>query len=178
MAKSILLIVDMISPYDFPDSDRLAEGALGVVERIAGCRSRADDASIPVAYANDINDGFSGDREAIVGKALAGERPELVKPILPRSSDAFLHKGRHSAFYGTPLAHLLEEWEVEEVVLAGQVNEQCILYTAFDAHIRDYEITVLRDCVLGIDDELSAAALRMMETNMGARILDADQWPG
>jgi nicotinamidase-related amidase len=52
------------------------------------------------------------------------------------------------------------------------VTEQCILYSALDAYVRHFEATVPRDSVAHIDEELAAAALRMMEENMRAQITD------
>jgi nicotinamidase-related amidase len=58
-------------------------------------------------------------------------------------------------------------------VLAGQVTEQCILYTALDAYIRHFDIRVATDAVAHIDPELGDAALRMMQRNMSVDILEA-----
>lgn len=176
MAGSVLLIVDMLSPYDFPGAGQVADGAENVVEKIVECRRQAKGAGLEVIFANDIGERFSGSREEIYRDALDGQRPELVRPLEPASEDRFLHKGQHSAFYGTPLAHLLHEWDIERIVLTGQVTEQCILYTALDAHVRHYDVTVLRDCVLDLDPELGMAALRMMESNMGAEIIESREW--
>jgi len=55
-------------------------------------------------------------------------------------------------------------------VLCGQVTEQCILYSALDAHVREYAVTVARDACASIVPELAEAALRLMEINMHARI--------
>lgn len=62
---------------------------------------------------------------------------------------------------------------VGTVVLTGQVTEQCVLYSALDAHIRHLDVTVPRDAVASIHPHLAAAALEMMERNMGARIVVA-----
>ena len=104
-----------------------------------------------VVYANDVHGLWSCSPEQVCERALNGLRPDLVRPLLPRPDDAFMHKGQHSAFYGTPLAHLLHEEQIEEVVLTGQVTEQCILYTALDAHVRHYDIAVLRDAVIALE---------------------------
>ena len=61
-------------------------------------------------------------------------------------------------------------------MLAGQVTEQCVLYTALDAHVRHYAITVLRDAVIPLERELGEAALRMMSRSMSARLLTTRQW--
>ncbi len=67
------------------------------------------------------------------------------------------------------VAFLLRENGVEHVVLAGQVTEQCIFYTALDAHVRGFGIVVPEDAVAHIHPDLAEAALRMMEVNMHAR---------
>jgi nicotinamidase-related amidase len=61
------------------------------------------------------------------------------------------------------------------VILCGQVTEQCILYSALDAHIRHFDVTIPRDACAHIHEDLADAALRMMERNMGARVVDAAQ---
>ena len=174
--RTLLLIVDMLSDYSFPDAEQLLECAERPARHIRQARDAADTSGVLVAYANDIHGLWSCSREQLCERALNGRRPDLVEPLLPRPSDAFMHKGQHSAFYGTPLAHLLHEEQVREVVLAGQVTEQCILYTALDAHVRQYAITVLRDAVIALDQELGKAALRMMSRNMNARVITTRQW--
>jgi nicotinamidase-related amidase len=61
------------------------------------------------------------------------------------------------------------------VVVAGQVTEQCILYTALDAYVRHFEVVVATDTVAHIDEDLGAAALQMIERNMGGTLLTADR---
>jgi nicotinamidase-related amidase len=86
----------------------------------------------------------------------------------------FIRKGRHSAFYETALDHLLRIHDVRRLVLCGQVTEQCILYSALDAYIRGYEVSVPTDAVAHIDPELARAALTMMEKNLHADLTRAD----
>ena len=174
--NSLLLIVDMLTDYAFPDADRVLDDADGVVAAIRRARDVADEAGILVCYANDIHEDWRCSRDEIAKRALSGARPELIRPLLPRSGDAFMFKGQHSAFYGTPLAHLLHQEKVTEIVLTGQVTEQCVLYTALDAHVRDYPVALLTDAVLSIDQALGDAAHRMMTSNLGARSLTTRQW--
>jgi nicotinamidase-related amidase len=173
---SLLLIIDMLSDYAFPDAERLLETAEPSARQVRQARDAADESGVMVACANDVHDMWGGSRDELCARVLGGARPDLVRPLLPRPGDVFLHKGQHSAFFGTPLAHLLHEEGIEAVVLAGQVTEQCVLYTALDAHVRHYSIAVLRDAVIPIDEQLGEAALQMMERNMGARILATRQW--
>jgi len=106
-------------------------------------------------------------------RALAGEAPDLVEPILPDPELPFVVKARHSIFYETQLEYLLRQEEIERIVLTGQVTEQCILYSALDAYVRHFEVVVAEDAVAHIHPDLAEAAVRMMERNMRAEIESA-----
>jgi nicotinamidase-related amidase len=175
-ADRVLLVVDMITDYGYPDAEAVEPSVEAALPAIVRAREAADAAGVPVVYANDLADDWTGSRDALVRRALRGRRPDLVSPILPRPADALFYKGQHSAFYGTPLAHFLHELGAREVVLTGQVTEQCILYTALDAYVRDLEITVLADAVAALDDELGAAAVEMMRRNMHATVVETAEW--
>ena len=58
-------------------------------------------------------------------------------------------------------------------MLAGQVTEQCILYSALDAYIRHLQVVIPRDAVAHIHEHLAGAALELMERNMGAEVVPA-----
>ena len=96
-----------------------------------------------------------------------------MQPVLPDARDAFLVKARHSIFYETQLDYMLRHQGVERIVLAGQVTEQCILYSALDGFVRHYSIVLPRDAVAAIHEDLAEAAVRMMEINMSAEIASA-----
>ncbi|MDX6719853.1 MAG: hypothetical protein QOJ63_2107, partial [Solirubrobacteraceae bacterium] len=53
-------------------------------------------------------------------------------------------------------------------------TEQCILYSALDAYVRDLRVAVPLDGVAHIDPELADAALRMMRRNMRADVQPSD----
>jgi nicotinamidase-related amidase len=174
MTKTAVLIIDMMNTYDHPDADKLAPNVEAIVnplaELIADARARDD---VELIYINDNYGDFSAEFSDIVHSALDGERPDLVKPIVPQQGCRVLTKVRHSAFYATSLAYLLTQLEPERVVLTGQVTEQCILYTALDAYVRHFPVVIPRDGVAHIDAELGEAALRMMQQNMSAELVAA-----
>jgi nicotinamidase-related amidase len=135
---------------------------------------RARQLDVPVIYVNDNFGQWRSHHGELVETALKGPHADLVQPVAPDDASLFVVKARHSAFYETPLSYLLTERGVEHVVLCGQVTEQCVLYSALDAHIRHLRVTVAHDAVAHIHPDLAEAALRMMERNMGARVSAAD----
>ena len=174
-SKSALVVIDMLNPYDHEDADRLCDSAASVIEPIQGLIARAEDDDVEVIYVNDNHSDWNSSQEALARHALDGRRPDLVEPLLPPERASFVVKARHTIFYGTPLEYLLSQKEVGRLVLAGQVTEQCILYSALDAYVRELEVCVPRDGVAHIYEELAAASLQMMERNMDAEICDAKE---
>jgi len=170
-----VIIADMLNSYDHDDAEPLAQSVKEQLPAIVDLRRRAEEADALVVYVNDNHDSWEAGREELIENAMQGEHPELVDPIAPRQPVPFLPKGRHSAFYQTALDHLLSQADIERIVLAGQVTEQCILYSALDAYIRHFEVVVPTDAVAWIHRDLHEAALKMMEVNMDADLVAADE---
>jgi nicotinamidase-related amidase len=174
MPRRALVVIDMINTYDHEDAERLRESAEEVVPVLSDLVERARKAGAPVIYVNDNFGQWRSDQDALVEDALAGEHASLVEPIVPDEDALFVVKARHSIFYETPLEYLLRTQEIDEIVLTGQATEQCILYSALDAHIRHIPVIVPREAVAHIHEDLASAALRMMEVNMDAEVVAAD----
>ncbi|HBF81723.1 MAG TPA: isochorismatase [Streptomyces sp.] len=174
MGKRAVVVIDMINSYDHPDADLLVPSVTRTVHAMAELIRRAREQKVPVIYVNDNFGEWRSHHGEIVDQALAGAHPELVEPLLPDDASLFVVKARHSVFYETPLPYLLDQLGVDHVILCGQVTEQCVLYSALDAHIRYLGVTVPEDAVAHIHPDLADAALTMMRRNMGADIRTAD----
>ncbi|TXS52647.1 cysteine hydrolase family protein [Streptomyces sp. t39] len=174
MEKCAVIVIDMINTYDHPDADLLVPSAEKAVPAIVRLLARARERGVPVVYVNDNFGEWRSHHGEILDTALAGPRAHLVEPLRPTDDSLFVVKARHSIFFETPLSYLLSTLGVDQVVLCGQVTEQCVLYSALDAHIRHLKVTVAQDAVAHIHEDLADAALRMMERNMGATICSAD----
>ncbi|MFC9636699.1 cysteine hydrolase family protein [Streptomyces mirabilis] len=168
-------MIDMINTYDHEDAELLVPAAERAVPVLAELIGRARSSDVPVIYANDNFGLWRSHHGELVDTALSRPRAGLVEPICPADDSLFVVKTRHSNFYDTPMAYLLWQLGAGTVVLTGQVTEQCVLYSALDAHIRHLHVTVPRDAVASIHPHLEAAALEMMERNMDARIVQAEE---
>jgi nicotinamidase-related amidase len=169
-----LIVVDMLNRYDHEDAEPLIAS---VRERLSAMRRLLDAArerDVLTVYVNDNYGDWSANGPKLVKHALQGDVPELVEPIAPGDDVPFAIKARHSIFYQTQVEYLLRQSEIRRIVLLGQVTEQCILYSALDAYVRHFEVAVAPDAVAHIHEDLAHAALRMMETNMRARLIEAD----
>jgi nicotinamidase-related amidase len=173
MARSAVIVVDMLNPYEHEDAEQLLESVEDVIDPIAALVARASEQGVEIIYVNDNYGDWNSSQEELAEAALQGRRPDLVKPILPPEGVDFVIKARHTIFYMTPLEYLLSQREIGHLVLAGQVTEQCILYSALDAYVRHLEVSIPTDGVAHIHEDLAQAALRMMERNMRAALVPA-----
>ncbi|MFD6276065.1 isochorismatase family cysteine hydrolase [Streptomyces sp. NPDC060209] len=173
MSRSALIVIDMLNTYSHPDAEILIPSVRQALPRIVALVERARDDGVPVIYVNDNFGEWRSHHGEIIETTLSGPHSDLVEPVLPDDESLFVVKARHSIFYETPLSYLLSQLDVDRVVLCGQVTEQCVLYSALDAHIRHLKVTVPEDAVAHIHRDLAQASLRMMERNMNASIRKA-----
>jgi nicotinamidase-related amidase len=171
--ETALLVVDMLNPYEHPQADRLAERVARALPGTRELLRRAGEEETPVVYVNDNYGDWNSSSEELAKQALEGTHPELVESVLPKEGQSFVIKARHSTFYETPLEYLLDQMGVGRLIFSGQVTEQCILYSALDAHVRHFDVVVATDAVAAIYDDLGDSALEMMERNMGAELATA-----
>jgi nicotinamidase-related amidase len=171
--RAALIVVDMLNRYEHDDAEPLRESVRRVLPTIRDLVAGARKGEALTVYVNDNHGDWTAGRGGLTRWALGGADPSLVEPIAPSRDVPFLVKARHSVFYATQLEYLLRQHDVQRLVLVGQVTEQCILYSALDAYVRHFDVTVPRDAVAHIHEDLAAAALRMMEINMRADVAEA-----
>ncbi|MFI6982884.1 cysteine hydrolase family protein [Embleya sp. NPDC050154] len=175
MPSTALIVIDMINAYEHEDAEALVPSVREALPAMRRLIDRARGHEADVVYVNDNFGRWRSHHDEILDAALRGRHADLVEPIRPDDTSMFVVKARHSIFYQTPLEYLLNQQGVHRIVLCGQVTEQCVLYSALDAHIRRFEVAVAADAVAHIHADLADAAVSMMERNMGATVLPADR---
>jgi nicotinamidase-related amidase len=173
MARTALIVTDMLNSYEHADADRLVRSVERSLPAMESLVRRTREEGVLCVYVNDNFGAWRSSRQELLDTALNGEYGRLVEPLAPHDEALFVVKARHSIFFQTPLEYLLRQEAVERVVLIGQVTEQCILYSALDAYIRHFEVAVPRDAVAHIHEHLAEAALELMELNMSAEVCAA-----
>jgi nicotinamidase-related amidase len=172
-----LVLVDVLNALRFEGSDAFVPRALEVARRIAALKQRAREARVPVVYVNDNAGRWRSDVSQVVEDCLREDAPgrEASRLLLPEELDYFVMKPKHSGFYSTTLDTLLVYLHARRLVIAGFTIERCVLFTANDAFLRDYELFVPRDCTAAIEDRDSEPALRILEKVLGAKTAPSDE---
>lgn len=170
-----LLIVDMIADFTADARLDLAADAERVAAAITGLRERIDALDAPVIYVNDHFGEWHSDRAKLIEKAMAN-RPGPLCDIAPRTTDYFVIKPRFSGFYSTNLPVLLPKLGISRLILTGVSTDMCVLFTAADAHMRDYRLWVPDDATASIDAQRSRAALEIMREGFDAETRGSRDW--
>ncbi|CAN7362420.1 isochorismatase family cysteine hydrolase [Variovorax paradoxus] len=173
-----LLIIDMISCWDFPDAEKLLPGAHSIAGHIAALKARCTRAGVPAIYVNDNRGRWRSDFPKLVELSLAsgGAGAEITSTLLPEETDYFVLKPKQSAFFATPLELLLAYLKATRLIVTGVASDQCIWATVADAGMRDLEAVVPRDCVASQTSARNERFLRQAQealrvsTTPGARI--------
>ncbi|MBV8734883.1 MAG: cysteine hydrolase [Solirubrobacterales bacterium] len=168
-----LIVIDMLNRYEHEDAEPLMRSVREVLPAIEGLIGEARERDVLTVWVNDNHGDWTAGRDELVGWARGGRDGSLIEPIAPSDDQPFVVKARHSIFYGTQLEYLLRTSDIDRIVLAGQVTEQCILYSALDGYVRHFDVSIPRDAVAHIVPELADAALHMMERNMRAHVIEA-----
>jgi nicotinamidase-related amidase len=169
-----LLLIDVINDLEFDGGEALLAHALPMATQIATLKRRATQMGIPAIYVNDNFGRWQSDFAKLLTHCLDdGVRGQpLAERLRPDPDDYFVLKPKHSGFYATTLDLLLRYLHVTTVILSGLTGDICVLFTANDAYMRDFQLVVPADCVASQDAEENQHALRHMQ-----RVLKADIQP-
>lgn len=165
-----LLLIDVVTTFQFPDGVAILQGALAMRDALVRLKARARALSIPVLYVNDNFGDWRSEKEVLMGRCLEAKGAQFVRPLLPDSEDYFVLKPMHSGFYMTPLEVLLEHLQVETLILTGLMSNSCITVTAHDANMRGFKIFVPQDCSCARNPKEHIQALMQLEAIAGANI--------
>jgi nicotinamidase-related amidase len=173
-AEVALLLIDVINDLEFEDGRKLLKYALPMAEKIADLKKRCKRAEIPVIYVNDNFGKWQSDFNKILKHCLDSDvcgKP-IAELLKPEEDDYFVLKPKHSGFFSTTLDTLLEYLQAKTLILTGLAANICVLFTANDAYMRDFNLVIPKDCVASNTAEDNEHALKLME-----QVLKADITP-
>lgn len=175
--RSALLIIDVINDLEFPGGDKVLPWAKRAVDSLTDVAKRARNANVPVIYVNDNFGHWRSNFDDVYKHCTRTEARgrNTSRALKPQSEDYFVLKPKHSAFYATSLVPLLEHLEVDHLILAGMATNLCVLFSAYDAHMHEYDLTILSDCCAAESDADHNWALGQLRQFLKATICRGDE---
>lgn len=173
MKKEALLVIDMLNDFVLPGAPLEVPAARAIIPVIRNEIDKAHAVGNPVIYVCDAHE--PDDREfrkfGWPAHAVKGTRgAEIIEELKPAEEDTVIYKRTYSGFFGTILDATLKRLGVDCLRLTGDVTHICVLFTASDAVLRDYSVTVVESGVAGLTREDHEAALRIMKNALGVQI--------
>jgi nicotinamidase-related amidase len=171
-----LLLIDWINDLEFGGGEKLLPQALASARATAELRRRAKAAAVPVIYCNDNFGRWRSDFRALLHHVLKGgtRGQPIAEMLAPDEKDYFVLKPKHSAFHSTTLDVLLAHLGAATLILTGIAGNFCVLFTAQDAHMRDFRLLVPSDCLASEHERDNRHALEHMAKTCRADIGPSD----
>lgn len=176
-SEVVLVLIDVINRFDFPGADDLLKHAEPMASSLSKLVARARQEKIAIVYVNDNFGRWTSDREHLLQAGLEAKAPgrDFVSALRPLDTDYFVIKPKHSGFFNTTLDLLLRHLEAKTLVLTGLATNICVLFTANDAYMRDYNLVVPSDCCAAEVQSEHQAVLALMSKVLKADIRRSDQ---
>ena len=148
LSPAVLILIDVINHFEFPDGEKVLRQALPIAPKLARLKKRAQAAGMSTIYVNDNFGQWRSDVYKLLDYCVRPEAigKQFVEQIQPEKNDYFVLKPMHSGFYQTPLEVLLRYLDASTLVLGGLTTNSCIVCTAHDAKMREFELYVPSDC--------------------------------
>jgi nicotinamidase/pyrazinamidase len=174
MKKEALLVCDMLNDFVRPGASLEVPDTRKIIPVVQKEIGKARAAGNPVIYVCDAHAPddkefrkFGWPTHAVKGTKGA----QVVEELKPAPGESIILKDTYSGFYRTRLDETLKSLGVDSLRLTGCVTHICIMLTASDAVLLDYNVTVVEDGVAGLAREDHDAALRIMKNVMGVEIV-------
>src|SRR4029453_6620019 len=170
-AETALLLIDVINDLEFDGGEKLLTQALPMAVSLAALKRRAKTTGMPVIYVNDNFGRWRSDFAKLVRHCVEENvrgRP-VATHLIPEQDDYFVLKPKHSAFFQTNLESLLSYLGATTLILTGIAGDICVLFSANDAHMRNFKMVIPSDCVASQEAEANDQALMLMQRVLKAR---------
>ncbi len=174
MKKEALLVCDMLNDFVLPGASHEVPEARTIIPVIRWEIDKAHAVGNPVVYVCDVHEPddkefrkFGWPAHAVRGTQGAG----IIEELVPSEKDTIIYKKTYSGFYGTILDATLKRLDVGSLRITGLMTHIGVLFTASEAVLRGYTVTVVENGVAGLAREDHEAAIRIMKNVLGVRTL-------
>lgn len=167
-----LIIADMLNDFVNENAPLEVPKARTIIDTIKKEIKKARKNQIPIIYCCDAHKKDDREFQVWPRHAVKGtEGAQVIKQLEPRKEDYMIAKTSYSCFYKTSLDTLLKKLGITGVIITGVVTNICVLYTAAEAYMRGYKITIPQSCVTALTQNEHQFALQQMKRIFHAEIV-------
>lgn len=78
-----LLLIDVLTTFQFPDGDAILHGALKMRDALVRLKARTRKAGVPALYVNDNFGDWRSEKEVLIGRCLEAKGGSFVPALNP-----------------------------------------------------------------------------------------------
>ncbi len=177
MGRPAIFVIDMLN--DCFGHEQLQRLRPALCSSINDLTALARETGCPVIWVRqefepDLSDAMLDMKRRGIHMFIKGTAgPQILDELDRSDSDFEVVKKRYSMFFQTELDSLLQRLGTDQIILAGVNTHACIRAAAMDAYQRDFEVTIVRECVASKDahhhdmtlDYLAGGVARVLPLN-------------
>lgn len=152
MKKQALILVDYQNEWMDKKSDYYVGEIMDVINRtnqlIEYCRKR----DYKIIFTHHVEEDSKGEFQE------GSKNAEIIPGLSRRKEDTLITKNKISPFYKTNLGKELRG--IDNIVICGILTNLCVRSLIQDAYDRDYDITVVKDCCVALDNKTQEFTFR------------------
>lgn len=166
-----LLIVDLINTFSFRHGHILASKVESMLPNILYVRNLFSKNKLPIIYVNDHYKIENPTPSKVMDFCLNPLSFNIINEIKPSDNHFFVFKNNYSGFYQTNLDDLLKKLKVTHLIILGVAGNRCVLFTANDAFMRDYNVIIPIDAISSVTDYDHEISIYMMKDILNAKMI-------
>lgn len=152
--SNALIIIDMLNDFVNENAPLKVPGIEKTIPAISRAIEVADKNSYPVIYLCDRHEKDDEEFDYFPPHAIKGtDGAEIIEELGPRRRDTILYKKYYSGFFHTDLEKTLQDLDTKKIIICGCVINICVLFTAADAFMRGYGVSVIEDGLASFNEE-------------------------
>lgn len=158
MSDEAVFVIDMLKDFMpksiYPDAKLPIKPAAEIVDPIKKVLTHAREQEMEIFYICDSHKPNSSEFEEWPRHCIRGsEGSEIIGKLRPSREDVIIKKNTYNAFSNSRLKRQLFERGIEKIYETGVVTDICVLNTAVEAKEKGFEVSVIEDCVSGLDSQ-------------------------
>ena len=172
-SKQAVIILDMIKGYGWQPGSYGYE----MVANVRRLKDAAYAAGVPIIHVQSMR----RETDNISEKRNYPNTPDLdvIPELQPVDKDILIYKRYLGGFTQNDLDYTMRWMGIQCVILAGASTDNCVLWTAMDAHQLHYKVVVVEDCTMvhrqNTYPNAKEGALRIIRQVLRGDILPLDE---
>ena len=170
--KKALLIIDMLNDFVGKGAPLKVPNIGSIIGPIKREIEKEKVLGHPIIYLCDSHEADDREFKAFPPHAVKNTKgAKIIEEMKPEGNDIIVLKNTYSSFFQTELEGILKRLSINWLSLTGCVTNICVLYTAADAVMRNYRVDVVKDSVIGLNQEDHLFALVQMKNILKVNIV-------